>query len=31
VVGDRLFTVSDVGIKSSRLDTLGDVGFAAFE
>jgi hypothetical protein len=31
VVGDRLFTVSDVGIRSSRLDTLGDVAFAAFE
>jgi hypothetical protein len=31
VVGDRLFTVSDVGIRSSRLDTLADVAFAAFE
>jgi hypothetical protein len=31
VVGDRLLTVSDVGIRSSRLDTLGDVAFAAFE
>jgi hypothetical protein len=31
VVGDRLFTVSGAGIKSSRLDTLGDVAFAPFE
>jgi hypothetical protein len=31
VVGDRLFTISDLGIRSSRLDTLGDVAFAAFE
>jgi hypothetical protein len=31
VVGDRLFTVSDVGIRSSRLDTLGDVAFAPFQ
>jgi uncharacterized secreted protein with C-terminal beta-propeller domain len=31
VVGDRLFTVSDAGIKSSRLDTLGDVAFARFQ
>jgi hypothetical protein len=31
VVGDRLFTVSDQGILASRLDTLGDVAFAAFE
>ncbi|HEX8052796.1 MAG TPA: beta-propeller domain-containing protein [Thermoleophilaceae bacterium] len=30
VVGDRLFTVSDAGIKASRLDTLGDVAFAPF-
>ena len=31
VVGDRLFTVSDAGIRSSRLDTLADVAFARFE
>nr|MDQ3936930.1 beta-propeller domain-containing protein [Actinomycetota bacterium] len=30
VVGDRLFTVSDAGIKASRIDTLGDVAFAPF-
>ena len=30
VVGDRLFTVSDAGIRSSRLDTLADVAFAPF-
>ena len=28
VAGDRLFTVSEAGIKSSRLDTLADVAFA---
>jgi hypothetical protein len=31
VVGDRLFTLSDAGIRSSRLDTLGDVAWAPFE
>ena len=31
VVGDRLFTVSDAGIRSSRIDTLADVAFARFE
>ena len=31
VVGDRVFTISGTGIKSSRLDTLGDVAFARFE
>ena len=31
VVGDHLFTVSDVGIRSSRLDTLADVAFAEFQ
>jgi hypothetical protein len=31
VVGDRLFTVSDAGIRSSRLDTLADVAFVPFE
>jgi hypothetical protein len=31
VVGDRLFTVSDSGVKSNRLDTLGDESFARFE
>jgi hypothetical protein len=31
VVGDRLFTLSDAGLRSSRLDTLGDVAFAPFE
>jgi hypothetical protein len=31
VVGDRLFTVSDAGIRASRLDTFGDVAFAAFD
>jgi uncharacterized secreted protein with C-terminal beta-propeller domain len=31
VVGDRLFTISEAGIRSSRLDTLGDVAWAPFE
>ena len=31
VVGDRLFTISDSGIRASRLDTFGDVAFAAFD
>ena len=30
VVGERLYTVSDSGIASNRLDTLGDVAFAPF-
>jgi len=31
VVGDRLYTVSDAGIHASRLDSLADVAWAAFE
>jgi hypothetical protein len=30
VAGGRLVTVSGAGVRTSRLDTLGDVGFAAF-
>jgi hypothetical protein len=30
VIGDRLYTVSYVGVRSSRLDNLADAGFAAF-
>ena len=30
VVGDRLYTVSDAGVRASRLDTLDDVAWAPF-
>jgi hypothetical protein len=30
VVGDRLFTVSDLGIKASGLEGFGDRGWVAF-
>jgi hypothetical protein len=30
VVGDRLFTVSDLGVKASRLDNLADVAWVPF-
>jgi uncharacterized secreted protein with C-terminal beta-propeller domain len=30
VIGDRLFTVSDAGIRATHLATFGDVAFAAF-
>lgn len=30
VIGDRLLTLSDAGVKASSLDTWGDAGFAAF-
>jgi len=30
VVGDRLFTVSGLGVKSSTLDTLAERGWVAF-
>jgi uncharacterized secreted protein with C-terminal beta-propeller domain len=30
VVGDRLYTVSSLGVKSSRLDNLADVGWVPF-
>jgi uncharacterized secreted protein with C-terminal beta-propeller domain len=30
VVGDRLFTVSDLGVKASGLDAFGDRGWVAF-
>jgi hypothetical protein len=30
VVGDRLLTLSQVGLKASRLDSLADLSFFAF-
>ena len=30
VIGDTLFTVSDVGVKASAMSTLADLGFARF-
>ena len=30
VIGDRLLTISDAGVKASSLDTWADLGFAAF-
>ena len=30
VVGDSLYTVSEIGIKASSLTTLADTGFARF-
>lgn len=31
VVGDRVYTVSDAGVRASRLDDLGDVAWAPFQ